>query len=91
MNLHEIARHGTGYDIESYFERLKANSSVDSEEFQEYVRSFVNTKNDHKYSPLHCSIFSRFTQSILFYHHHSSLFLEEMSAHFLVSWTLVVM
>jgi ankyrin repeat protein len=58
MDLHEIARNGTPDEIQSYFERLNANSS-DSEQFQEYVRAFINTKNDNKYSPLHCSIFSR--------------------------------
>lgn len=59
MELHDIARHGSRYDIQSYFETLKLNSTLDTDEFQEYVISHINAKNEAKYSPLHCSIFAR--------------------------------
>lgn len=71
MDIHEIARNGTRPDMEFYVERLKTNASVDSDDFQEYIRSFVNTKNDHKYSPLHCSIFSRSSLCLHCDHWHS--------------------
>ena len=57
MNLHEIAKNGTHYDIQTFFETLKLNTS--SDEYLEAIQTIINTKNNQKYSPLHCSIFAR--------------------------------
>jgi hypothetical protein len=57
-DIHTLARNGTRADLEQQFETLRSECS-DAEDFQESLQAFINTRNEQKYSPLHCAIFSR--------------------------------